>query len=79
MTFTNDGLTVANITTNDLCATTFRSQLSTVASLSSSVITSSNICMPSDGYISFGDYSFSAKELGTLLHYLQQLHPESQI
>ena len=79
MTFTNDGLTIANIATNDLCAATFRSQSSTVDSLSSSVVTSSNIYIPSDGFISFGDHSFSAKELGTLLHYLQQLHPESQI
>lgn len=79
MTFTNDGLTIANIATNDLCAATFRSQLSTVDSLSSSVCTSSNIYIPRDGFISFGDHSFSAKELGALFHYLQQLHPESQI
>ena len=79
MTFTDDGLTIANIATNDLCAATFRSQLSTVDSLSSSVVTSSNIHILRDGFISFGDHSFSAKELGTLLRYLQQLHPESQI
>ena len=74
MTFTNDGLTITNIATNNLCASTFRAD-----SLSSSVVTSSNIHIPRDGTISFGNHSFSAQELGTLLHYLQQLHPESQI
>lgn len=79
MTFTNDGLTIANITVSDINASTLKSTLSNISNLSSSIITSGCVYIPNNGTISLGDHSFSAQELGTLLHYLQQLHPESQI
>lgn len=79
MTFTNDGLTIANIAVSDISASTLNSTLSSIASLSSSTITSNCVYIPNNGTISLGDHTFSAEELGALLHYLQQLHPESQI
>ena len=79
MTFTNDGLTIANIAVSSIRASELNSNLSSIASLSSSTITSDCVYIPNNGTISLGDHSFSAQELGTLLHYLQQLHPESQI
>ena len=69
MTFNDNYLSVSSIN-SDYVSTTH---------LSVSATSSYNISIPSDGTISFGSHSFSAQELGTLLHYLQQLHPESQI
>lgn len=79
MTFTNDGLTIANIAVSDIRASTLNSTLSSITNLSSSIITSGCVYIPNNGTISLGNHTFSAEELGTLLHYLQQLHPESQI
>ena len=79
MTFTNDGLTIANVSVSDISANTLNSNLSNITSIYSSRITSNYVYIPSGGTISLGDHSFSAQELGTLLHYLQQLHPESQV
>lgn len=69
MTFNNDNLSVYSIN-SDYASTTH---------LSVSTTSSYSISIPSSGTISFGNHTFSAQELGTLLHYLQQLHPESQI
>ena len=79
MTFTNDGLTIANIAVSSIKASELNSNLSSMTSLYSSTITSDCAYIPSNGTISFGNHTFSAEELGALLHYLQQLHPESQI
>ena len=79
MTFTNDGLTIAGIAVSDISASTLNSNLSNITSLYSSTVTSNCVYIPSGGTVSLGNHTFSAQELGTLLHYLQQLHPESQI
>jgi len=79
MTFTDDGLTIANVSVSDISANTLNSNLSNITSIYSSRINSNYVCIPSGGTISLGDHSFSAQELGTLLRYLQQLHPESQV
>lgn len=69
MTFNDDYLSVSSIK-GDYVLTTHMSASSTISHI---------LQIPSNGTISLGDHSFSAQELGTLLHYLQQLHPESQI
>lgn len=69
MTFNDDYLSVSSIK-SDYVSTTHMSASSTISHI---------LQIPSNGTISLGDHSFSAQELGTLLHYLQQLHPESQI
>lgn len=69
MTFNDDYLSVSSIK-SDYVSTTYMSVSATISHI---------LQIPSDGTISFGSYTFSAQELGTLLHYLQQLHPESQI
>ena len=69
MTFNDNQLSVSSINSDYISAT----------HMSVSATTLSILQIPNNGTISFGDYSFSAQELGTLLHYLQQLHPESQI
>lgn len=79
MTFTNDGLTITNIAVSSIRASELNANLSSIAGLSSSTITSDCVYIPNNGTISLGDHTFSAQELGALLHYLQQLHPESQI
>lgn len=79
MTFTNDSLTIPDITVSSINASTLNSSLSNINTLFSSTNTSNCVCIPSNSIISFGNHTFSAEELGTLLHYLQQLHPESQI
>lgn len=69
MTFNDDYLSVSSIK-SDYVSTTHMSVSATISHI---------LQIPSNGIISLGDHSFSAQELGTLLHYLQQLHPESQI
>lgn len=69
MTFNNNQLSISSINSDCISAT----------HMSVSATTLSILQIPSGGTISLGDHSFSAQELGTLLHYLQQLHPESQI
>ena len=69
MTFNNDYLSISSIN-SDYISTTH---------MSVSASTSSILQIPNNGTISLGDHSFSAQELGTLLHYLQQLYPETQI
>ena len=64
---------------NYLSVSSIKSNYVSTTHISVSSTTSHNVHIPSDGTISLGDHSFSAQELGTLLHYLQQLHPESQI
>lgn len=64
---------------NYLSVSSIKSDYVLTTHISVSSTTSHNVHIPSDGTISFGSYTFSAQELGTLLHYLQQLHPESQI
>ena len=69
MTFDNNQLSMSSIN-SDYISTTHMSVSATTLDI---------LQIPSGGTISLGDHSFSAQELGTLLHYLQQLHPESQI
>ena len=69
MTFNDNQLSISSINSDYISAT----------HMSVSATTLSILQIPNNGTISLGDYSFSAKELGDLLHYLQQLHPESQI
>ena len=69
MTFNDNQLSVSSINSDYISAT----------SMSISATTLNILQIPSGGTISLGDHSFSAQELGTLLHYLQQLHPESQV
>lgn len=69
MTFNDNQLSISSIK-SDYVSTTHMSVSATTLNI---------LQIPSDGTISLGDHSFSAEELGTLLHYLQQLHPESQI
>lgn len=69
MTFDNNQLSISSINSDCISATR----------MSVSATTLDILQIPSGGTISLGDHSFSAQELGTLLHYLQQLHPESQI
>lgn len=69
MTFNNNQLSVSSIN-SDYISTTHMSVSATTLDI---------LQIPSGGTITLGDHSFSAQELGTLLHYLQQLHPESQI
>ena len=69
MTFDNNQLSISSIN-SDYISTTHMSVSATTLGI---------LQIPSGGTISLGDHSFSAQELGTLLHYLQQLHPESQI
>ena len=69
MTFDNNQLSISSIN-SDYISTTHMSVSATTLDI---------LQIPSGGTISLGDHSFSAQELGTLLHYLQQLHPESQI
>ena len=69
MTFNDNQLSVSSIN-SDYISTTHMSVSATTLSI---------LQIPNNGTISLGDHSFSAQELGTLLHYLQQLHPESQI
>ncbi len=64
---------------NQLSISSIKSDYVSTTQISVSSTTSHSVRIPSDGTISFGSYTFSAQELGTLLHYLQQLHPESQI
>ena len=64
---------------NYLSVSSIKSNYVSTTHISVSSTTSHNARIPSDGTISLGDHTFSAQELGTLLHYLQQLHPESQI
>lgn len=64
---------------NYLSVSSIKSDYVSTTHISVSSTTSHNVRIPSDGTISLGDRTFSAQELGTLLHYLQQLHPESQI
>lgn len=64
---------------NYLSVSSIKSDYISTTHISTSSTTSHSVRIPSDGTISLGDHSFSAQELGTLLHYLQQLHPESQI
>lgn len=69
MTFNDNYLSVSSIN-SDYISTTHMSVSATILN---------TLQIPSGGTISLGDHSFSAQELGTLLHYLQQLHPESQV
>lgn len=69
MTFDNNQLSISSIN-SDYISTTHMSVYADTLDI---------LQIPSGGTISLGDHSFSAQELGTLLHYLQQLHPESQI
>ena len=69
MTFNDNQLSISSINSDYISAT----------HTSVSAATLSILQIPNNGTISLGDHSFSAQELGTLLHYLQQLHPESQI
>lgn len=69
MTFNNNQLSISSINSDCISAT----------HMSVSATTLSILQIPSSGTISLGNHTFSAEELGTLLHYLQQLHPESQI
>ena len=69
MTFNDNQLSIPSINSDYISAT----------HMSASATILSTIQIPNNGTISLGDHSFSAKELGALLHYLQQLHPESQI
>lgn len=69
MTFNDNQLSISSIK-SDYVSTTHMSVSATTLDI---------LQIPSNGTISLGDHSFSAQELGTLLHYLQQLHPESQI
>ena len=69
MTFNDNQLSISSINSDYISAT----------HMSVSATTLNILQILSDGTISLGDHSFSAQELGTLLHYLQQLHPESQI
>ena len=69
MTFNDNQLSISSIK-SDYISTTHMSVSATISNI---------LQVPSSGTISLGDHSFSAQELGTLLHYLQQLHPESQI
>ena len=69
MTFNDNQLSISSIN-SDYISTTHMSVSTTTLGI---------LQIPSGGTISLGDHSFSAQELGTLLHYLQQLHPESQI
>ena len=69
MTFNDNQLSIPSINSDYISATR----------MSISATTLNILQIPSGGTISLGDHTFSAQELGTLLHYLQQLHPESQI
>lgn len=69
MTFNDNQLSISSIK-SDYISTTHMSVSATFLN---------NLQIPSNGTISLGNHTFSAQELGTLLHYLQQLHPESQI
>ena len=69
MTFIDKQLSISSINSDYISA----------ARMSVSATILNILQVPSGGTISLGDHSFSAQELGTLLHYLQQLHPESQI
>lgn len=69
MTFDDNQLSVSSIN-SDYISTTHMSVSTTVSDI---------LQVPSNGTIRFGNHTFSAQELGALLHYLQQLHPESQI
>lgn len=64
---------------NYLSVSSIKSDYVLTTHISASSTTLNILQIPSNGTISLGDHSFSAQELGTLLHYLQQLHPESQI
>ena len=69
MTFNDNYLSLSSIN-SDYISTTNMSVSATILNI---------LQISSGGTIRLGDHSFSAQELGTLLHYLQQLHPESQI
>ena len=69
MTFNDNQLSISSIK-SDYISTTHMSVSATLLN---------TLQIPSNGTISFGNHTFSAEELGVLLHYLQQLHPESQI
>ena len=69
MTFNDDYLSVSSINSDYISAT----------HMSVSATALNILQVPNNGTISFGNHTFSAEELGALLHYLQQLHPESQI
>ena len=69
MTFDDNQLSISSINSDYISA----------ARMSVSATLLNTLQIPNNGTIRLGDHSFSAQELGTLLHYLQQLHPEYQI